>query len=251
MLALKLAELTGGVGQIGENGAVDVYLDGTAIVRGSHAEQLTVTGATRLVDAGALPISVNWAQDGRASGISTGTIGAVTENLNVTLPDYTAKLDGVATRIATIVNARHEAGYDRDGLAGVALFTGTTAATLRVAITEPRQVAASLTQTTGGNLEGGNASELAKLKSDPNGPDSSWRTLVVGLGVTVQTVSNRAAVQSAVTAKADNLRDSVAGVNLDEEMANMLAYQRAYEGAARVMSAIDSVLDTLINRMGR
>jgi flagellar hook-associated protein 1 FlgK len=54
-----------------------------------------------------------------------------------------------------------------------------------------------------------------------------------------------------VTAAADGLRDSVAGVNLDEEMANMLAYQRAYEGAARVLSAIDSVLDTLINRMGR
>jgi flagellar hook-associated protein 1 FlgK len=43
----------------------------------------------------------------------------------------------------------------------------------------------------------------------------------------------------------------VAGVNLDEEMTNMLAYQRAYEGAARVMSTIDSMLDTLINRMGR
>jgi flagellar hook-associated protein 1 FlgK len=92
---------------------------------------------------------------------------------------------------------------------------------------------------------------LGKLKDSATGPDGAWRTLVVGIGVTVQTADNRAKIQSTVTAKADSLRDSVAGVNLDEEMANMLSYQRAYEGAARVMSTIDSVLDTLINRMGR
>ncbi|MCW2611859.1 MAG: flagellar hook-associated protein 1 [Actinomycetota bacterium] len=251
VLAQKLAELTGGVGQTGEDGALDIYLDGTAIVRGSRAEKLTVTGGSRLVDVGVAPISVNWAQDGRSTGISTGTIGAVTENLNVTLPGYTTNLDAVATKLASIVNTAHAAGYDLDGNPGAAMFSGTTAATLTVAITDPRDVAASVTQTPGGNREGGNADVLGKLKANPAGPDSAWRTLVVGIGVTVQTADNRSAVQDAVTAKADNLRDSVAGVNLDEEMTNMLAYQRAYEGAARVMSTIDSMLDTLINRMGR
>jgi flagellar hook-associated protein 1 FlgK len=251
VLAQKLAELTGGTGQVGENGAVDIYIEGTALVRGSRAEKLTVTGGDRLVDVGAAPIVVSWLQDGRPTGISGGTIGAVTENLNITLPGYTKDLDAVAAKLTSIVNTVHTAGFDLDGNAGVALFTGTTAATLTVAITDPRKVAASATQTSGGNREGGNADKLAKLKSDPTGPDSSWRTLVVGIGVTVQTADNRAAVQAAVTAKTDNLRDSVAGVNLDEEMTNMLAYQRAYEGAARVMSTIDSMLDTLINRMGR
>ena len=44
--------------------------------------------------------------------------------------------------------------------------------------------------------------------------------------------------------------DSVGGVSVDEEMANLLAYQRAYEAAARVLTAIDAVLETLINRTG-
>ena len=42
----------------------------------------------------------------------------------------------------------------------------------------------------------------------------------------------------------------LAGVNLDEETVNMLAAQHAYEAAARVMTTLDSVLDTLINRTG-
>jgi flagellar hook-associated protein 1 FlgK len=251
LLAQKLAELTGAVARPGEHGSLDLYLDGTALVRGAVAERLSVTGGERIVDVGTEPISVNWARDGRPTGISSGEIGAITENLSVTLPDYTKELDKIAVALATTVNAQHVAGYDQDGNPGGAVFTGTTAATLQVSITDPRKIAAAATQTPGGNRDGGNASALMKLKDAATGPDAGWRSLVVGIGVTVQTATNRAAIQETVTARADSLRDSVAGVNLDEEMANMLSFQRAYEGAARIMSAIDEVLDTLINRMGR
>ena len=40
------------------------------------------------------------------------------------------------------------------------------------------------------------------------------------------------------------------GVSIDEEMVNLITYQRAYEAAARVMTAVDQSLDTLINRTG-
>ncbi|HAA64523.1 MAG TPA: flagellar hook-associated protein FlgK, partial [Thermoanaerobacter sp.] len=45
-------------------------------------------------------------------------------------------------------------------------------------------------------------------------------------------------------------RQSVSGVSLDEEMTNMLKYQKSYAASARVITAIDELLDTLINRMG-
>ena len=41
-----------------------------------------------------------------------------------------------------------------------------------------------------------------------------------------------------------------AGVNLDEEMTNLLQYQRSYQAAARVVPTIDDILDTLINHTG-
>ena len=47
------------------------------------------------------------------------------------------------------------------------------------------------------------------------------------------------------------LRDSVSGVSLDEEAANMLKFQRAYEANARFFMTVDSAIDTLINMVGR
>jgi flagellar hook-associated protein 1 len=52
----------------------------------------------------------------------------------------------------------------------------------------------------------------------------------------------------------DNLKDrreSVSGVSLDEEMTNIIRFQRAYQASARAMSTTDEMLDTLINRAGR
>ena len=48
----------------------------------------------------------------------------------------------------------------------------------------------------------------------------------------------------------DAARDSVSGVNLDEEMVSIVSIQHAYEAASRFISVVDSMLDTLINRTG-
>jgi flagellar hook-associated protein 1 FlgK len=53
-----------------------------------------------------------------------------------------------------------------------------------------------------------------------------------------------------MTAAAENGRLQAHGVSIDEEMVNLITYQRAYEAAARVMTAVDESLDTLINRTG-
>ena len=51
-------------------------------------------------------------------------------------------------------------------------------------------------------------------------------------------------------AAADAAVEADSGVNLDEEMTNMLQYQRAYQAAARVVTTVDEILDTLVNRTG-
>jgi flagellar hook-associated protein 1 FlgK len=53
-----------------------------------------------------------------------------------------------------------------------------------------------------------------------------------------------------VSGQVDAARESVSGVNLDEEMTNMMSFQHAYSAAARMVSAIDQALDTLISRTG-
>ena len=46
-----------------------------------------------------------------------------------------------------------------------------------------------------------------------------------------------------------NLRESVSGINLDEEMAQMVAFQHAYNASARMISTVDKMLETII-RLG-
>jgi flagellar hook-associated protein FlgK len=58
-------------------------------------------------------------------------------------------------------------------------------------------------------------------------------------------------IQSVISTQVDSARDSVAGVNIDEEMTNMLSYQHAYAAAGRLITAIDETLDKLINGTGR
>ena len=53
-----------------------------------------------------------------------------------------------------------------------------------------------------------------------------------------------------MTTEADLSRKSVSGVNLDEEMTNLVAAQRAYQASARLMTAVDEMLDTLISHTG-
>jgi flagellar hook-associated protein 1 FlgK len=47
-----------------------------------------------------------------------------------------------------------------------------------------------------------------------------------------------------------DMRDSISGVNIDEELSNMIKYQHGYAAAARFITTVNSMLDTLINRMG-
>ena len=78
-------------------------------------------------------------------------------------------------------------------------------------------------------------------------PTSAWST---GSAPRCVESRRRAANQQVLTSQVDGAREQLSGVDLDEEMVNMISAQRAYEAASRVMTTVDSMLDTLINRTG-
>jgi flagellar hook-associated protein 1 FlgK len=61
---------------------------------------------------------------------------------------------------------------------------------------------------------------------------------------------SRSNIQDKATESLDRARSAQSAVNLDEEMTSMVEYQHAYEAAARFLTVIDEMLDTLINRTG-
>jgi flagellar hook-associated protein 1 FlgK len=176
--------------------------------------------------------------------LTSGQVGAAQRLLSTDLPGYAARLDDFVATMATAVNTRHQAGVDLDGNAGGAFWSGTTAATLQVAVTDPRTIAAA--DPAKGGLDNTNADALGDL--DIGG--GTYRNLVTSFGVVVSSAKQGAANQATLTAQVDASREALSGVNIDEEMVNLLAAQRGYEGAARVLTAMDAMLDTLINRTG-
>ena len=77
-----------------------------------------------------------------------------------------------------------------------------------------------------------------------------YAELVGGLGVVVASVRARSGAQASVLQRVDEARLSARSVNLDEEMIDMVAAQRAYEASARVITAVDEMMDVLVNRLG-
>ena len=181
------------------------------------------------------------------------------EALGSIIPQYKAGLDTFANSLATAMNTQHAKGFDLNGAPGGPLLgtpdgTGTiTAANLTVKIVDPAKLAAAgvgpdgVTPTTNGN----NADAMFELSLDPQGVDAGYREMVVGLGVVSGVAKRDLAVQTVIRNQVDAARESVSGVNLDEEMTNMMSFQHAYSAAARLVTAVDEMLETLINLVGR
>lgn len=244
LLALRLADLVGGVASVGEDGQTRVMVGGSPIVDGTTVRALSLSG-------NGATLSLAWS-DGTAAELTGGEVRGLVSGAAAVIPTWSSRLDAVAASLASTVNAVHATGFDLTGAAGGAFFTGTTAGTLRVAVTDPRRVAASAVApgASGPSLDSGIATAMAAIGGAAAGPDAVYTQLVGELGFTTQLVARRTDNQQTVSDGIDAARESQAGVSIDEEMASMLAFQRAYEAASRVITAVDQTLDTLINRTG-
>ena len=164
-----------------------------------------------------------------------------------------ASYDQIATAVATQVNDLHSAAVTPTGTAGGDFFTFTAgqpaALGLTVRLTHGSQIAAG-GSVQDGPYDGTVAARIAALGANADGPDSQWRAVVADIGVRTASAVSRATVAGHAKTSAEQQQLANAGVDIDEETVNMLAFQRAYEGAARVLTAIDEMLDTLINRTG-
>jgi flagellar hook-associated protein 1 FlgK len=252
-LVLHIAELTGATAVARVDGSVDVFLGGSSMVNGPNVRTLAASGAGRLDDVATSPVAVQWADNGAPAGVPSGQLASTLQTLGKTLPDFANSLDQVAANFASAVNTQHKLGFDKSGTAGVDFYSGTTAATIAVAITDPNLVAAASSAASGGGgtLDGSNADALAAIGTAAAGPDRLYRQVVVDLGVAAQTANRRAGIQDTITQDIDAARTAQSGVNLDEEMTNLVSYQRAYQAATKVISTINEMLTDVLNLVGR
>lgn len=260
LLTTKLASLAGATTVDHSDGSTDVLIGGNPIVAGSTARSLVLAGATRLADANSSTVTVEWShRPGESAEVSGGQLGAAvsvlapgTATSGGSIVSAAEAYNALATQVATAVNAIHSTGATQNGTTNLDFFSlaaGVPAALgLTVIPTSAAQVAAGTPG--GGALNGGIADQIASLGASTTGPDITWSNFVVRVGIESRSAADRSTVADSAAASALSRQLSETSVDLDEETTQLLTYQHAYQGAARVMTAIDEMLDVLINRTG-
>jgi flagellar hook-associated protein 1 len=188
----------------------------------------------KLVDA---TNAVNLPSASDITSASGGTLGGLSDLASPTgaIAGFITDLDGVASNLATSINSAY----------GSAFFSGTTAATIAVAAT-------SVTAAGAGEGAGGNALALAVAAQRTQGTTlSTYAAFVTGVGSAQAGADQKATTAQTLAAAIDDRRQSVNGVSMDEEMTNLVKFQRGYQAASRAFSTMDDMLDTLINRTGK
>jgi flagellar hook-associated protein 1 FlgK len=249
----QLSALTGATVRQGELGRVDVFVGSRALVRGETVETLKASTAD--------PITVTWTLGGEAAAPG-GTLGGLVGSA-ATVAGLRQNLDNLANSFMKQVNDAHGAGYDlttvpapptgQTGNLGAPFFKGTGAAQMAMNITDPSQVAAAASPTGGAN-DGNNALALADLRTLPmptgQSGEDTLHAFAAQLGSLASEATDQTTASSEVLAGLAKDRASVSSVSTDEEMADMVRFQRAYEASARLMTTVDQMLDRLINSTG-
>jgi len=165
------------------------------------------------------------------------------------LQSYLSDLDEMARNLADQVNTLHVTGYGTDGSTGLSFFQ------------EPVSGAGDL------ELSSEIKEDLAKIGADGANPEDSGKVALeifnVGEGFSqnvssfigkIGTETRNTMLQDSchqdMLSAMENLKAEVSGVSLDEELANMVRFQRAYQASAKVLTIMDEILETLINTLG-
>ncbi len=247
----RLAELTGAVSSEQKNGEMMVSIGGHVLVVGRDSFALETrpqTGDSSVVD-------IYWS-DNQKLVPTSGELQGIFEARDHVMVDQLNGLNAMASGLISQVNAIHVTGYGIDNAHGLNFFNGTDAASIAVNSTLS---ASSIATSSAINQQGNNsvALQITALKNF-KGMNSGTSTLneyynsqVTKLAVAVRRASDNSYQHGLVEKALGDQRESVAGVSLDEEAANMAKAQKSYQAAARVLTAYDDLLDLVINRMGR
>jgi flagellar hook-associated protein 1 FlgK len=228
-----LIDQLSGYGQVSveqlEGGSTNVsFVDGT-----TGTSYPIVTDRTA---AWAGPPAAGWSPGGEMGGLLSAG-----KSPGGTIDGYLATIDSISDSLVTSVNAAY----------GGAFFSAGTPAGSTIAVAAPIQAApASIQSGSGASGTGDLALAVSQLDVNP-AIGGAYRAFVAKVGGDLNESSRMQANAQVLADSVEDRRQSVAGVSMDEEMSNLVRFQRAYQASARAMSTMDEMLDVLINRTGK
>jgi flagellar hook-associated protein 1 FlgK len=190
--------------------------------------------------------------------VTNGNLAGLLQLRDEDLPKIMDSLDSIATSLISQTNRLHKKGYGLDKSTGNDFFRGKGAADIDVSEAVKNvdnglnKIAASSTLV---GLPGNNevAQQMADLQhqllmiDNTTTIDGFIGNMVGDLAEKSLAAQTKSAHQNTLLTSLDNSRQSVSGVNLDEETANLVKFQHGYNAAARVISTMNAMLDVIIN----
>src|SRR5580698_758965 len=221
--------------------------NGTALVVGGQSFALnTQTDASGLQDVYAQGTDIT-------ADLTSGDLAGVLQARDQTIPGLLSNLDTLAAGISNALNTANQQGFDLNGNAGVNLFVAPSAsgqgaaAGMAVAITDPALIAASSDGTRGSN---GNLTVLAAVQNQPvvggQTPTDYYSNVVYTVGNEVSNDTPELSASQSILSQLQDQNNSISGVSLDEEAANTVQFQNAYDAAANVVTTINDMSATVL-----
>jgi flagellar hook-associated protein 1 FlgK len=248
----ELAQLTDiSVGD-NSNGTITVRANGLVLVDGISANELQLRTTS---DSGGLLHHVIYSDDGTQLQPRGGRLKALMEEQEEILPSLSTDLDAVAEALIDEVNSIHRRGYSADGFyTGLDFFSGDSAATIAVnpyLAEDPNRIASSASGMAGDNEI---ALEMAELRDRPAVGNQSigaaYNNLVLAVGIASEDAHFSASLASSIAAQTAMQRAGVQGVNIDEEMVDLISLQNAYQASAQVVQTVDELLQSTLALVG-
>jgi flagellar hook-associated protein 1 FlgK len=230
------------------NGTVDVVVAGTTLVSGVDVED-----TFEAYDRGDGRLQVRAATSGRALDLTGGSVQGTLAARDGALGQLRTQLDTLAATLITEVNSIHRAGFSLRGTTGADFFTGTDAASIAVHTAlsmDPTLLQVSSVAGESGNNEVALAlAQLADRRHASLGDQTfsqSYAFTVTALGGALAGANNQVTDQAIVEQMLRRQRDAISGVSLDEEMTDLIKFQKAYEASARLITTVDEMIETVL-----
>lgn len=249
-----------------DNNQVNVFVMGRTLVRENEATTIMAEAEaiSTALDGQTLLVSIVWPDDLTPVSLTDGKLKGLLDLRDANIVGYIDKLNVFVEAMVEEFNNVHSTGYGLNGSTGINFFEGTTARDIRISqdiLDDLGNIAAAELDPTSASGPGdaGNAFKLAKLREnithtnpliDGTTFQEYFAGIIAGLGIESAEALRIHDNQQFLLAQLEERRQSLSGVSIDEEMSNMIMYQRSYEAAARVVTLMDEMLDTIINRMG-
>lgn len=231
------------------NGTVDVSIGGSQLVKGSQTLDTLQT-----YNPGNGQLQIRTATSGTPLTLTGGSIQGTIDARDGALQTLRTGLDTIASSLISQVNGIYSTGYDLNGGTGQSLFTGTDAAT--IGVNSSLQTDPSLVQAAGApNATGDNsvALQLAQLgQQNIAGLNNTtfsgaFASQVGSFGFALSHANSEVSNSGSVTTMLQNQRDSVSGVSVEEEVANLITFQQAYSASSKIITTVDQMLQTVVN----